>query len=505
MRLCHLEAWIARSEVKIRRKRWLLCRFFDTEQGWVVLHEFEGEIVRLYELELILVDLQLVAYMQVLGAVPFESGRILHAALLEELPTDETRVALELFEDGDGVVVHVVCDNETTVLIFAGRVHKLSQITQVQAIVFHQFLKVNLGDLVDQVQEGTQRILFSTKSSVRRRFHASDGRFGVLHVQLREVGFGVSEVFDVVLLCEGVTAADDQLTAVHVASAADFEVLFRVVLHALFSSPSNLCNVRGNFLEHLGELIPLEQRGEGVTAVVVLSDFENFDGVVSQEVMDDVRALFTVHLGVSPDTVEAKHLSVVLEELLSGSDIDTHLFAQASFHKLFVLVHLLVVSGGLDSMLLGEGVQGVGFSFSKINTVVFEEGSGEVVAVCQAEDTAVDAEFSGDEEIVKVDKLVVALGDAVSLDENALGDTGVLNLGLGNVHRVILQIVVDHALANAEIFERARVHSFFEEAEKAQDFPVVRNPGREAGHGGSSGLEPGVLSVVEIVRSASDL
>ena len=64
-----------------------------------------------------------------------------------------------------------------------------------------------------------------------------------------------------------------------------------------------------DFMEVLGQLLPLEQRGEGVAAAVRDGHLLHLDGVVGQEVVHDVGTDLAVHLVVRPLAVETKSLA----------------------------------------------------------------------------------------------------------------------------------------------------------------------------------------------------
>lgn len=84
-------------------------------------------------------------------------------------------------------------------------------------------------------------------------------------------------------------------------------------------------------IEGLWELLPSEVDGEGVSSVVREVDLSDLDGIVSQEVVEDILE----SLGVDE---ESKNLSVVIEELLLRWDSATSEFLLKVFKKLLILL-----------------------------------------------------------------------------------------------------------------------------------------------------------------------
>ena len=85
------------------------------------------------------------------------------------------------------------------------------------------------------------------------------------------------------------------------------------------------------YIEGLWELLPSEVDGEGVSSVVREVDLSDLDGIVSQEVVEDILE----SLGVDE---ESKNLSVVIEELLLRWDSATSEFLLKVFKELLILL-----------------------------------------------------------------------------------------------------------------------------------------------------------------------
>ena len=129
--------------------------------------------------------------------------------------------------------------------------------------------------------------------------------------------------------------------------------------------------------------------------------------------------------------------------------------------------HLLEIN---HSASVHEGVIGEALSGALRLVFVSVECSGELVTVNDSEDTAIEANVLANAQIlpgIAVD--AVDLGNKVSLQENALGNAGVLDSVFHNVDSVVLQVVVECALANAVVLVGALNNGFLEEAGEVQD------------------------------------
>jgi hypothetical protein len=79
---------------------------------------------------------------------------------------------------------------------------------------------------------------------------------------------------------------------------------------------------------------------------------------------------------------------------------------------------------------------------------------GELVAINNAESLSIECEIYAQVEVLNKVELGRVFGDAVSLDENALGNAAVLNGGLHNGNRVIFQEVMDENLSQVILLRR---------------------------------------------------
>ena len=111
---------------------------------------------------------------------------------------------------------------------------------------------------------------------------------------------------------------------------------------------------------------------------------------------------------------------------------------------------MLVVDHGPS---LGEEVLWVALGGVQRNSLVSIETPGEVIAINNSEDSLVDAEVDGDVQILPsvVLGMIIWERQLVSLQENALRNSSVLNSWLDDVDGVIVQVIVDDALAESEV------------------------------------------------------
>ena len=92
------------------------------------------------------------------------------------------------------------------------------------------------------------------------------------------------------------------------------------------------------------------------------------------------------------------------------------------------------------------------FWCSNVNTLISVESLGEVITVNDTEDSFVDIKVHSKLEIwpVIID-IAVWLWKLMSLKENSLWDSRVLNLWLNDVEGIIIQVEVDDALSDTVV------------------------------------------------------
>jgi len=97
------------------------------------------------------------------------------------------------------------------------------------------------------------------------------------------------------------------------------------------------------------------------------------------------------------------------------------------------------------------------------------EAAGVVVAVVDSDLAAVDAGVASDAEVVWHERRAVLLQDHMALQERALRDACVDLLVLSDHDRLVLEVVEDGDLADAEILEAALDDVLLEVALETQD------------------------------------
>jgi len=94
-----------------------------------------------------------------------------------------------------------------------------------------------------------------------------------------------------------------------------------------------------------GEALSVQKLGEVVTAIVGVVNLTDLDGIISQEVVNNIWKVFAV-------SIEAQNLAILVKELLLAGYLTT---TQGLFH---VLLHLVVTWAGLWNLGLSEKVEG---------------------------------------------------------------------------------------------------------------------------------------------------
>ena len=256
-----------------------------------------------------------------------------------------------------------------------------------------------------------------------------------------------SHVVSVPLSSEGVTVVDETLSSVdgHLLSAD--KVAWSVVLLFL-QGHSWAVGEDGS----LSQLLLLQKHGEGVLTRVLLVDLFDLNLAIREVVTENIVLVTSINGLVLPENVEVEDLSVVVEEGLKS-------FVWSSTFQLHfdVVLELSLVRWGLLEVDHGSGVSEeilrVALGLSESDSLVGVESSGELVAVNNSEDSGVDIEVDANVEVSPgvVFALIIRQRELVSLEEYSLWHSGVLNLGLEDVDGVVIEEVVDSALARSEV------------------------------------------------------
>jgi hypothetical protein len=120
---------------------------------------------------------------------------------------------------------------------------------------------------------------------------------------------------------------------------------------------------------------------------------------------------------------------------------------------------------------VSEKILWVTFWLTKSNTFVGEESSGKFITVTDSEDSLVHIEVDANVKIAPnvVFGLVFGIWEFVSLQEDSLRDSRVLDSWLDDVDGVIVKVVVDGALSNSEVLVGVFDNWFLEVAVEAQN------------------------------------
>lgn len=202
----------------------------------------------------------------------------------------------------------------------------------------------------------------------------------------------------------------------------------------------------------LGKLLLFQKHWEWEPSGVLGVDLFNFNLAVGQEVIEDVVFVSTVIGSILPENIENKNFSIIIKETLE-------LFIWSSTFKLHfdILFDFSLVWWSLlhvdHSSSLSEKIIWITLWGIKCNAFVGKESSGEVIAVYDSENSLVDVEIARDVHISPgvVLGVIIRVWQLMSLEEDALWNTSVLNSWLNDVDGVIIEIVVDDAFSESEI------------------------------------------------------
>lgn len=235
----------------------------------------------------------------------------------------------------------------------------------------------------------------------------------------------------------------------------------------------------------LGELLLLQKHGEWESTRVLGVDFFNFDSTIRKEVVEGVIFIATIIGSIFPKDAETEDLSVVVQETLKSlvwsttlkSDLDVFFHLGLIWWSLFHVNHSSSVS---------EEVLWVFLTWAHFNSLVGEESSSEIVAVNKSEISSVDVEGNATVEIlpgeislswrfkssIKIWVLIVVIfvhWELMSLKENTLWDTRVLNSWLENMNGIVIKIVVQNTFSDSEVFVTILDNWFLEITVESQD------------------------------------
>jgi hypothetical protein len=227
----------------------------------------------------------------------------------------------------------------------------------------------------------------------------------------------------------------------------------------------------------LSELLLLEEHWEWETPGILGVNLLHLDSTIGEEVVQNVVLVTTIIGSVLPKDVEAENFSVVVEETLEG------LVGSATLEKhLNVVLHFSLIWGSLlvvdHQSGLGEEILWVAFWVVEWNTLVGVEPSGEIIAVDDSEDSCVHIEVHTNVEVLPNVVLgwVLWVWQLVSLHEDSLWDTGVLNSWLEDVDGVVIEIVENDALSQSVVLIGVFNDWFLEVSRKGEGLSVILEP-----------------------------
>ena len=449
----------------------------------VSFHVLGGVGITLYKVKLESVDVDNLSDSEVTGLEEDSGGTVLQAAALEELTGSETRVANNLLKHSNGIVSEVKGDDEDTVDILDRGVGELGEETHVLSVLLNELLDILLGGLGHKLLERAERILLRSESVVRGNRHSWELLDLIVHLDGLKLLLRGTIVLDAIILGVAVGSTDEESTTVDTDGGSNLEVRGgdELVVGASVHGSTDGGDVGLRLSVVLGELTSLEETREGVATRVGLLDLVHLDGVISKEVVDDVRMLLSIERRIVPGGEEAKNVSVVLEELGGLGDID----GVGGLARAGLVVDLLggtelVVRSTLLALAVGRvGVNGVRLRVSTDReSILLEEGTSESVSVDDAVDARVDRHISANGKVRRTKVGLSVLGDAVSLDDDSLRKTRVVNLGLNDRHGSILEVVVDDDLADAEVLDVGGVDDLLGEGVEAENLSRDLHPGR---------------------------
>lgn len=156
---------------------------------------------------------------------------------------------------------------------------------------------------------------------------------------------------------------------------------------------------------------------------------------------------------VVPSDVEGQHHSVVLNVFLEP--IVRVASAQFHFKILFIFLSIRRVNFQiLLSFIHLKIVDGKGLRGSEGTFHVLVEGAGKVVTVIDAENALEEVDVHLGAEILPLEVLSAAhfLGDALAVNEDALGNAGVFLSRFGEMDRAVVQVIVQYTGSDTVVF-----------------------------------------------------
>lgn len=202
----------------------------------------------------------------------------------------------------------------------------------------------------------------------------------------------------------------------------------------------------------LGESLFLQEHWEWESSGVLGVDLFDLNLSVGKEVIEDVVLVTTIVGSVLPENVENEYFSIIIKEAFKS-----FVWSSSLEFDFEVVLHLSLIWWGLFHVDHGSGmsekISWISLRSIKCNSFIGIESSGEVITVDDSENSSVDVEVHAEIEVSPgvVLGLVIWEWELVSLKEDSLWDTRVLNSWFNYVDGVIIEIVIDDALSHPEV------------------------------------------------------
>ena len=257
-----------------------------------------------------------------------------------------------------------------------------------------------------------------------------------------------THVSGVPFLGEVVTIVDEAFSAINDNLLSAGKILGLIVLLRL-EAHAGAVSKNGS----LSKSLLLKEHGERSTSRVLGVDFFDLNLAIGKIVVENIELITTIISAILPKDIEGKNLAVIIQERLKS------LVGATTFKlDLNVLFDLSLIGRSLlhvdHGTSVGEVVLVDGLSGIKSLALVSIEAFGEIITVNDTENSAVDIEILGQVKIGPriVFGLIIGQRKLVSLQEDALRDTSILDTRLNDVESIILKVVVEDALSDSEVF-----------------------------------------------------
>jgi len=201
------------------------------------------------------------------------------------------------------------------------------------------------------------------------------------------------------------------------------------------------------------QFLSLKKHREWEPSAVGFVNFLNFACGVAEEIVQSVELLTTVVASVIPFDAEGKDIAVIFQEAVQifvGTSSLKH-----NFDIVFVLSQIGWVLFEVDHCTsCCKGVFWEWLTFTEVYALISIELVSKLIAVNDSEDAAVNIQIHSKFQVGPFVSLVLNSLDwkLVSLKENTLRNSWILNAILNDVQCVVFEVEVDDAFAYAEVF-----------------------------------------------------